>query len=218
MKDAIHEAKSPSMSPQIDSGSSSTAAGTAAGTAQGGALAGQLIGGRFELVALAGSGGMGAVYRALDRHSGATVAVKLTSSRGLNPNDMERFVREANLLALLQHPGVVSYVAHGHTPAGYLYLAMEWLDGEDLAARLVRGPLSVRESLLLLRRVADALSLAHRRGIVHRDLKPSNLFLRQGAVERVTLLDFGIARMQSPGASAGVALVSGPRMVSVVLP
>ncbi len=205
MKDAIHEAKSPSMSPQIDSGSSSTAAGTAAGTAQGGALAGQLIGGRFELVALAGSGGMGAVYRALDRHSGATVAVKLTSSRGLNPNDMERFVREANLLALLQHPGVVSYVAHGHTPAGYLYLAMEWLDGEDLAARLVRGPLSVRESLLLLRRVADALSLAHRRGIVHRDLKPSNLFLRQGAVERVTLLDFGIARMQSPGASAGVA-------------
>jgi serine/threonine protein kinase len=159
---------------------------------------GQLIGGRFELQALVGSGGMGTVYRAHDRHSGVTVAVKLASTRGLNPNDMERFVREANLLALLQHPGVVSYVAHGHTPAGYLYLAMEWLEGEDLAHRLVRGPLSVRDSLLLLRRVADALSLAHRRGIVHRDIKPSNLFLRNGVAERVTLLDFGIARMQSP--------------------
>ena len=201
MKDERKAAKESSPGPHTDAGSTQSGAAGSAG----GPLVGQLIGGRFELVALAGSGGMGTVYRALDRHSGATVAVKLASTRGLNPNDMERFVREANLLALLQHPGVVSYVAHGHTPAGYLYLAMEWLEGEDLAQRLLRGPLSVRDSLLLVRRVADALSLAHRRGIVHRDLKPSNLFLRHGAVERVTLLDFGIARMQNPLAGAGGA-------------
>lgn len=204
MKDAIHEAKSSSSGSSLEPGPAAGSLATPAGGSPGGSLIGQQIGGRFELQALAGSGGMGTVYQALDRHSGATVAIKLASTRGINPADTERFVREANLLALLQHPGVVSYVAHGHTPAGFLYLAMEWLDGEDLAHRLVRGPLSVRESLLLLRRVADALSLAHRRGIVHRDLKPSNLFLRHGAVERVTLLDFGIARMLSPtGGSPG---------------
>lgn len=175
------------------------ASSAAGGSTIGGQMLGQIIGQRFEVLALAGSGGMSTVFRALDRHSGSIVAVKLASTRGLNPNDMERFVREANMLALLQHPGIVSYVAHGHTPSGYLYLAMEWLEGEDLSHRLARAPLSVRESLVLMRRVADALSLAHRRGIVHRDLKPSNLFLRGGSVDRVTLLDFGIARMQGVG-------------------
>jgi len=179
-------------------------AGAGGATTLNGPLIGQIIGQRFELLGLAGSGGMSTVYRALDRHSGSVVAVKLASARGLNPNDMERFVREANMLALLQHPGIVSYVAHGHTPAGFLYLAMEWLEGEDLAHRLARAPLSVRESLVLIRRVADALSLAHRRGIVHRDLKPSNLFLRHRSVERVTLLDFGIARMQGAGGGNAV--------------
>ncbi len=209
----MSEAKSSSQSMGSEPGSPVGSAAAPGGALPSGTLVGQLIGGRFELLELAGSGGMGTVYRALDRHSGAMVAVKLASARGMNPNDMERFVREANLLALLQHPGIVSYVAHGHTPAGYLYLAMEWLDGEDLAHRLTRGPLSVRESLLLLRRVADALSLSHRRGILHRDLKPSNLFLRHGGVERVTLLDFGIARMQSGTggmqAASGAATQSG---------
>lgn len=189
---------SPPSPPQPGHSSGQVPVQTGAPTS-GGQIIGQLIGQRFELLALAGSGGMSTVYRALDRHSGSVVAVKLASARGLNPNDMERFVREANMLALLQHPGIVSYVAHGHTPAGFLYLAMEWLEGEDLAHRLARAPLSVRESLVLIRRVADALGLAHRRGIVHRDLKPSNLFLRGGSVERVTLLDFGIARMQGGG-------------------
>ena len=164
-----------------------------------GHLTGQIIGQRFEIQAQAGAGGMGTVFRALDRHTGGPVAVKLVSARDISPHDMERFVREANLLALLQHPGIVSYVAHGHTPSGYLYLAMEWLEGEDLSHRLSRGPLLIRESMVLVRRVAEALSLAHRRGVVHRDLKPSNLFLRHGQVERVTLLDFGIARGHGAG-------------------
>jgi serine/threonine protein kinase len=80
------------------------------------------------------------------------------------------------------------------TGEGQPYLAMEWLTGEDLAKRLARGALSLADSLTVLRRTASALAVAHQRGIVHRDLKPSNLFLRDGEVDRVTILDFGIAR------------------------
>ncbi len=139
---------------------------------------------------------MGTVYRALDTHTDQTVAVKLLQASG-NPKDAERFAREAQLLFELRHPGIVEYIAHGVTGDGQPYLAMEWLVGEDLARRLARGALSLPDSLTLLRRTASALAVAHQRGIVHRDLKPSNLFLRDGDVERVAILDFGIARRRA---------------------
>src|SRR5262249_11907659 len=88
----------------------------------------------------------------------------------------------------------VSYVAHGQLEEGSPYLVMEWLEGEDLGTRLEHGGITVSESLQLLTRAADALSLAHLRGIVHRDLKPSNLFLRAKRIDQVALLAFGIAR------------------------
>jgi serine/threonine protein kinase len=156
-------------------------------------VAGLLIAQRFEILAEAGSGGMGTVFRARDQSTGSLVAVKLVSPGRAAHGDVERFSREARVLAELRHPGIVSYVSHGQAPDGASYLAMEWLDGEDLSQRLARGALSIRESLILLRGVTDALGSAHRRGIIHRDLKPGNLFLRGGEVERVTLLDFGIA-------------------------
>jgi serine/threonine protein kinase len=148
---------------------------------------------RFVLQERAGAGGMGTVYRALDTHTDQTVAVKLLQAAD-NPQAAERFAREAQLLCELRHPGIVEYLAHGVTDDGQPYLAMEWLTGEELAKRLARGALSLADSLTLLRRTASALAVAHQRGIVHRDLKPSNLFLRDGAVERVAILDFGIAR------------------------
>src|SRR6185503_8645672 len=86
---------------------------------------------RFILEALAGSGGMGTVYRARDHHTGQTVAVKLLQANP-SPQEVERFVREAELLSTLRHPGIVAYHAHGTTAAGEPYLAMEWLEGEDL--------------------------------------------------------------------------------------
>src|SRR5262249_49662727 len=95
----------------------------------------------------------------------------------------------------LRHAGIVRYVAHGETPDGELFLAMEWLEGEDLASRLRRMPLTTDETVALGKRVAEALAIAHARGVVHRDLKPSNLFLVDNDVERVTILDFGIARL-----------------------
>jgi hypothetical protein len=155
---------------------------------------GTLLGGRYEIDRLAGSGGMSSVYRARDRHTNQWVAVKILQTSSPASQETGRFIREAHVLAELRHPGIVGYVEHGLTPEGQSFLAMEWLDGEDLARRLLRGPLTVGESLLLVQQIATALQVAHQRGIVHRDLKPSNLFLRDGEIGRVTLLDFGIAR------------------------
>lgn len=100
----------------------------------------------------------------------------------------------AQLLSELSHPGIVSHVAHGQTPDGQRYLAMEWLEGEDLANRLARGPLPLRDALQLIMRVAEALRVPHERGVLHRDLKPTNLFLPDAEIARVKILDFGIAR------------------------
>lgn len=155
---------------------------------------GSLFGNRFEILRPAGSGGMGTVYRAIDRYSGEPVALKLVHAGPAGPDDAERFAREAQLLSELRHPGIVAYVAHGQTPNGQRFLAMEWLEGENLGERLARGMLPVRDCLRLLDQVTDALSVAHQRGIIHRDLKPTNLFLVGGNVSCVKILDFGIAR------------------------
>lgn len=154
---------------------------------------GHLLAGRFELDQPVGSGGMATVYRARDRDSGDWVAVKLLHNQG--SKESERFAREAQLLAELRHPGIVSYIAEGKADSGHHFLAMEWLSGEDLGSLLRRGPLPLPSCLTLLDRVAAALSVTHAKGIVHRDLKPSNLFLPEGDIARVKLIDFGIARL-----------------------
>ena len=95
---------------------------------------------------------------------------------------------------------MVHYVAHGTDEGGLAYLAMDWLEGQDLAARLREGPLPLADTLTLARRVAGGLAATHAAGVVHRDVKPSNLFLPHGSVELATLLDFGVAR-SAPAAS-----------------
>jgi serine/threonine protein kinase/tetratricopeptide (TPR) repeat protein len=152
---------------------------------------GDTLADRFELAQLVGEGGMANVFRARDRHSGALVALKLLRVDG--GKSRERFDQEAELLRGLEHRGIVRYVAHG-SDGGEPFLAMEWLEGEPLAARLARGPLGVVDSVKLGLCVATALAFAHARGVVHRDIKPSNLFLPAGDVERVKILDFGIAQ------------------------
>src|SRR6185436_8566385 len=110
---------------------------------------GEVVDGRFEIDRLEASGGSGAVYRAYDRARGGMVALKIVTRRGADP---ERFDHEARVLMDLSHPAIVRYVAHGRTEAGRLYLAMEWLEGEDLHLRLARGPLSVQGSIALVGR------------------------------------------------------------------
>ena len=149
---------------------------------------------------------MGAVYRAIDRRTGEAVAIKALHRQDVTAGG--RFEREATVLSELEHPGIVRYVAHGRTPENEAYLVIEWLDGQDLAERL-RGPrLSIAESVGLVRRVAEALAVAHARGILHRDIKPSNLYLQGGRLEGIKVLDFGIARFegQNSATRTGVAL------------
>src|SRR5262245_30111150 len=124
---------------------------------------------RFVLEAEAKRGGMGTVWKARDQRTGLWVAFKLLHDT--SPEHCRRFVRVRELLADLAHPNIVSYVAHGAV-GDEPYLVMEWLEGESLAERLSRTPLSLHESMSVLRSTLAGLAFAHRRGVVHRDLKP----------------------------------------------
>ena len=152
----------------------------------------EVIDERFTIEQLAGFGGMGQIYRARDRRSGGLVALKVMHDA--ERLELERFAREAQVLATLSHPGIVRYIDSGITAEGEPYLVMEWLSGETLSSRLQRTQLTLPEAFALGRRVASALSAIHRGGVVHRDIKPSNLFLREGAIDKVSLIDFGMAR------------------------
>jgi serine/threonine protein kinase/tetratricopeptide (TPR) repeat protein len=159
-------------------------------------LPGDVVSDRFEILGKAGSGGMGVVYRAHDRTTGRDVALKiLLESEG---KLADRFGHEIELLSTIRHPRIVGYVTHGTNAAGAPYLVMPWLEGHDLQGRLRGGPLSVEETVFLARGVADALAYLHGRGLVHRDLKPSNLFLPEGKIEDVQVIDLGIARATVP--------------------
>ncbi|HRI68687.1 MAG TPA: protein kinase [Polyangium sp.] len=166
----------------------------------------ELVSGRFEIERLASSGGMAVVYRALDRTTGLPVALKVLHADGVR--FAGHFARESYVLAELDHPGIVRYIAHGSLPSGELFLAMEWLEGEDVAQRCKRGPLSVADTVTLAMRVAQALGAAHARGVVHRDIKPGNLYLPDRDITKVKILDFGIARPQAtrPATRTGILL------------
>ncbi len=166
---------------------------------------GDIVARRFEVERFAGAGAMGLVYRALDKQTGEWVALKV-----LAHGSAERFLREARALAEVTHPHIVRYVDHGQTEAGEPYLAMEWLDGADLAQKLIAGPLPVAQAIGLTRSVAGALAVAQARGVVHRDVKPSNLFLVAGDPTRVKVLDFGAARfVRTTSAPTASGLVLG---------
>ncbi len=175
---------------------------------------GEVVDGRFTIEHLAGAGGMGQVYRAVDRKTGAVVALKVMHDA--ERLEVERFAREARILATLSHPGIVRYIDSGTTAEGEPYLVMEWLAGETLSARLQRAPITLAETLALGRRVASALGAIHRRGIVHRDIKPSNLFLRGGSIDEVVLIDFGMARrpVADPKLTATGTLLGTPGYVA----
>jgi serine/threonine protein kinase len=118
-----------------------------------------LVGDRFEIQEQMKAGGMGEVFRARDRVSDRAVAVKVLSDGRDHRNT--RFEREVELLSELSHPGIVRYISHGATPSGSWFLVMEWLDGEDLKARLDRASLTMSEAVTLATRVAEALGAAH---------------------------------------------------------
>jgi tetratricopeptide (TPR) repeat protein len=170
---------------------------------------GTVVANRFVIEAPAGHGGMGDVYRARDRETGGAVALKVLRT-GLE-GGLERFRREVSALAALSHPNIVTHVAHGTTDDGAPFVAMEWIEGGHLGARLQRGKLSVSDALLVGRQLADALGTAHARGLVHRDVKPSNVLVL-GDLGHVKLIDFGLARSLAPddGPSAAGMVIGTP--------
>jgi serine/threonine protein kinase/tetratricopeptide (TPR) repeat protein len=160
--------------------------------------------GRYMIVRKLGQGGMGVVYEARDERLERTVALKMLSSLATDETSRKRFWREARAAASVSHPNVCQLYEIGEE-GGELFIAMELLEGEALAERLRRGPLSVADALPIGLGVLAALSALHGRGIVHRDLKPSNVFLTPHGAK---LLDFGLARPSDPGLSLGASSVA----------
>jgi tRNA A-37 threonylcarbamoyl transferase component Bud32 len=149
--------------------------------------------GPYEILELAGAGGMGEVYKARDSRLHRIVALKLASDRlGDDPQLRARFQREARAVAALNHPHICAI--HDVASAdGHDFIVMEFLDGETLEQRLSRGPLPLPELFQVAIAIADAMVAAHREGIIHRDLKPSNVMLTRSGPK---LLDFGIAKQR----------------------
>jgi serine/threonine protein kinase len=148
--------------------------------------------GVYEIVDSIGAGGMGEVYRARDTRLERDVALKvLPEAFAADADRLARFEREARTLAALNHPNIapIHGVEHDGTRRA---LVIELVEGEDLAARLRRGPISIDEALAISRQVAQALDAAHAQGIVHRDLKPANIKIRADGTSKV--LDFGLAK------------------------
>ncbi|MGH7529894.1 MAG: serine/threonine-protein kinase [Gemmatimonadales bacterium] len=155
-------------------------------------LAGRSIAG-YRLLERVGEGGTAEVYRAQHPERGAIAFKVLRQGLRGDPVVVKRFLREAGYGARVLHPGVVHTYDYGEAE-GLHYLALEWADGESLAAYLRRtGPLPPADAVPLVRQLADALAAAHQAGIIHRDLKPENIMYNP-ATGRVKLLDFGIAR------------------------
>ena len=163
--------------------------------------------GPYEIVSLLGAGGMGEVYRARDTKLNRDVAIKVLLPAVANdPDRLARFSREAQVLASLNHPHIAHI--HGLEESGSVRaLVMELIEGEDLAQRLVRGPIPPDEALVIAKQIAEALEAAHERGIIHRDLKPANI--KVCADGTVKVLDFGLAKAFDPaGASSENAAMS----------
>ncbi len=147
--------------------------------------------GPYQVIQPAGSGGMGEVYKARDTRLDRTVAIKvLPSHLSADAHFRERFDREARAVSSLQHPHICVLHDVGQHE-GTDYLVMEYLEGETLAERLLKGPLPTESALRYATEIADALDRAHKHGIVHRDLKPGNIMLTKSGAK---ILDFGLAK------------------------
>jgi serine/threonine protein kinase len=171
---------------------------------QGTLSAGQAVGGNYEILGVAGTGGMGVVYRALDRRLNRTVALKfLPGELSASPRDRERFLREARTASSLDHPNIGVIHAIEETAEGQGFIVMAYYDGQSLASRIKDGPLSEADAVDVAIQMAQGLAEAHSRHIIHRDIKPSNVMLTGSGDVRI--VDFGLAQVttQQTATSSG---------------
>ena len=162
--------------------------------------------GPYEILGPIGAGGMGEVYKARDTRLDRIVAIKILPPEWANdPAMKERFDHEAKTIASLNHPNICVLHDIG-TEAAIAYLVMEHMEGETLADRLGRGPLTLDEAMTVAIAIADALDKAHRKGVIHRDLKPANVMLTGSGPK---LLDFGLAKSQAAMPAASNLTIPG---------
>jgi len=165
--------------------------------------------GPYRVLDKLGEGGMGEVYRARDPNLNRDVAIKiLPEALATDPAALARFEREAQAVAALSHPNILSIFDFGRQ-GDTAYAVMELLEGETLRARLAQGALPARKAVELAAQIAEGLAAAHEKGIVHRDLKPENVFVTHDG--RAKVLDFGLAKMTTAvsGPDAGTRLTAG---------
>src|SRR6202790_2460025 len=163
--------------------------------------------GPYETLSAIGAGGMGEVYKARDTRLNRIVAIKVLPAHLADRTELrERFEREARTIASLSHPHICTLHDIGQQD-GIDFLVMEYLEGEPLAQRLLKGPLPIQLVLQYAIEIADALDKAHRKGITHRDLKPGNIMLTKSGTK---LLDFGLAKLKQEVAPANVHLSQLP--------
>src|SRR5216684_2586758 len=149
--------------------------------------------GPYEILSAIGAGGMGEVYRARDTRLDRIVAIKvLPAHLADDPERRERFEREARTIASLNHPHICTLHDIGRQD-GIDFLVMEYLEGETLAHRLLKGSLPLEQVLQDAIEISDALDKAHRKGVTHRDLKPDNIMVTKSGSK---LLDFGLAKLR----------------------
>src|SRR6202521_454380 len=163
--------------------------------------------GPYEILSSIGAGGMGEVYRARDTRLDRIVAVKVLPTHLAGRSELrERFEREARTIASLNHPHICTLHDIGQQD-GVDYLVMEYLEGETLAQRLLKGSLPLEQMFQYAIEIADALGKAHRKGVTHRDLKPGNIMLTKTGTK---LLDFGLAKLKQDAVPANVSLSDLP--------
>ena len=168
--------------------------------------------GTCEILETLGAGGMGVVYRARDSRLQRDVALKLMHPHLLDDDRLERFRREARVLAALGHPNVASVYELGEAD-GTAFIVMEFVPGETLADRLVTGP-PAPEVMRIAGQVAAALEIVHDKGLIHRDLKPANIKLTPDGVVKV--LDFGLAKSARDGSNSDLLTATAKTREGVI--
>ena len=161
-------------------------------------LTGKVVG-SFELIQELGSGGMGTVWKAIQREPiQRYVAIKLIKPQASNPRLAQRFADERQVLAQLNHPNIARIVEAGSTDSGQLFFAMELVSGENILDYCDKNQLKIEDRIQLFTKVCDAIQHAHQQGVIHRDIKPSNVLVQEvDGKPMVKVIDFGLAKLLS---------------------